>query len=277
MNKLILWIPSWFCLLALTLVGCRTKPKEVKEVKTYVIYMGGQSNMVGQGNKKYLGDSIKLSPNVKFLDYSLDVSLKKSDYKFGPEYGMSQVLTKSFPNSKFIFIKYAIGGASLLDWAPEYSKEKAEITGHPEFGDMYGKFIQKIEKEVPEEDSFPLAFLWMQGERDAVVPDAGKEYEENLDHLIRSFRRDLNAEKLPFIIGLIDPKPERYVLKDHVVHSQKMIAKELPEVFTIETSDLSKMKDQVHYDSKGQMALGRRFGHQIEKILKKKEHKIISF
>ncbi|MDC1105180.1 sialate O-acetylesterase [Prolixibacteraceae bacterium] len=276
MNKLLLWIPFWSCLLLWSLVGCKTANKEADKTKTYVIYMGGQSNMVGQGRKSYLGDSIKLSPNVKFLDYSLDASLKKSDYKFGPEYGMSQVLSKSFPNSKFIFIKFAIGGASLLDWAPEYSKEKAEVTGHPEFGDMYSRFIDKIKKDIPSE-SFPLAFLWMQGERDAVVPVAGKEYEENLDHLIRSFRRDLNAVKLPFVIGIIDPKPERYVLREHVIQAQKDIAKDMPNVFVIETSDLPKMKDQVHYDSKGQMDLGRRFGQQIEKILKKKEHKIISF
>ncbi|QZE14825.1 sialate O-acetylesterase [Halosquirtibacter laminarini] len=258
------------------LIGCNSSSKKEIHQKTYVVYMAGQSNMVGQGHKDYLSDSIKLSSKVQFFDYALDANMKKSPNKFGPEYGMSEIISKKYPKAKFIFIKYAIGGASQFDWAPEYSKERAAVTGHPEFGDMYSTFFKLINKDIPK-GAIPLAVLWMQGERDAVIPEAGREYEENMDHFIRSFRRDIEKDNLPFIIGIIDPEPARYTLKSGVVHSQRELAKNLPNVFTIETSDLPKYNDGVHYNSKGQMALGRRFGEEIIKLIDQKEKQGISF
>ena len=114
------------------LVGCSDNSK-VKYAQSLsnneeyeVILMGGQSNMVGQGIQS---DLQKMTfENISYFDFGLSPNLKNPRDNFGPEVGVAMELRSNFPNKKFILIKYAIGGASLLDWSPNYSKQKAEVT-----------------------------------------------------------------------------------------------------------------------------------------------------
>jgi alpha-galactosidase len=82
--------------------------------------------------------------------------------------------------------------------------------------------LQGIKRVYPEYDGqgHELArFVWLQGWNDMVdghtYPDRGKPgrydlYSERLSQFIRDFRKDLNAPKMPFVIGVMGvggPKP----------------------------------------------------------------------
>ena len=231
-----------------------------------VILMGGQSNMVGQGKQS---DLEKMTfANITFFDFSLDANLTKSKDHFGPEIGLSKELSKNYPNKKFILIKYAIGGASLLDWSPNYNKGKAEITGHPEFGNMYDKLLTLTDSLTNGYNVKIKALLWMQGERDARIPEAGENYYQNFELLISSIRKDLGNQNLPVIFGKVNPPEDGYPALDAVVNAQIRISKVIPNTYIIDTDDLEKWKDNLHYSSNGQLDLGIKFGKKITEILK---------
>jgi hypothetical protein len=231
-----------------------------------VILMGGQSNMVGQGK---LTDLEPMSfSNVTFFDLGLNPSLTPPQGNFGPEVGLSMELSKNYPNKRFLLIKYAIGGASLLDWSPNYDQQKAEITGHPEFGNMYKKLIMLTDSLTKGHQVKVRALLWMQGERDARIPEAGVNYYNNFELLINSIRKDLKSPDLPVIFGKVNPPPDRYPALDTVVGAQMRISQELPNTYLIDTDDLEKWEDDLHYSSNGQIDLGVKFGEKLTEHIK---------
>ena len=231
-----------------------------------VIVMGGQSNMVGLGKQTDL-EKMKFA-NITFYDLGLSSDLTDPEGNFGPEVGLSMELTKQFPNRKFILIKYAIGGASLLDWSPNYDYQKAKITGNPKFGNMYNKLLSITDSLTRGYNVNMKAFLWMQGERDARIPEAGIDYYQNFELLINSIRKDLKNPKMPIIYGKINPPKESYPALDTVVNAQKRINEEVTNTYIIETDTFEKWDDNLHYSSNGQVELGTRFGKIIAEILK---------
>jgi len=236
----------------------------------YVILMGGQSNMVGQGDLNDIGN-YSLPDNIKYYDYGMAPGFKKhpSD-KFGPEMGLAQVLSSRYPDKSFILIKYAIGGSSMLNWSTDYDPLKAELTGKAElFGSMYKAFNDKVDSILQDVKHKKVALLWMQGERDARVPEAAVEYYVNFKDLIESIRIDVKNSDLPVIFGKINSPVELYPALEIVRDAQEKIVNSVSNTFLIDTDDLEKWDDQIHYSSKGQVALGKRFGEQIVLILEK--------
>lgn len=235
--------------------------------KYYVIIMGGQSNMRGQGKKVDL--DAENFENITFLNFGLTPSLKVDNKSFGPEIGVSKVLKENYPNKNFILIKYAIGGSSMLDWSPEYDPEKAKITGHPEYGNMYKTLLQKIDSITQGLDTEMVALLWAQGAADARVPKAGKAYYKNFKNFINSFRKDLHEPMLPVIFGITNPPKSKYPAVEKVRLAQKRIEKNIPNTYLIETDDLAKRSDNLHFSSNGQLEFGRRFGNELRKWIDK--------
>jgi hypothetical protein len=235
---------------------------------TYVILMGGQSNMVGAGKNEDI-PSFTFSEDIEYLNFGLDGN-RTSTNRFGPEVGIAKLMAKEFPGQKFLLLKYAQGGASLLDWAPEYDSIKAKITGNERFGNMYSIFKSKIDSLDATGQYKFKAFLWMQGERDARIPEAGVNYFENFKNLVESVRDDTSTPNLPVLFGMVNPPRERYPALDTVRWAQSHIASVDKSVFKIETDDLEKWDDNLHYSSIGQEKLGRRFGEQLIEILSDK-------
>lgn len=246
-----------------------TRGKTVKSIspKSLLILMGGQSNMSGLAQKANLLD-VKFPKNIDFIDYGLTGNMQRMAERFGPEFGLAVQLNKTHPNQHFTFLKYSVGGASLLDWAPDYSKEKAEITGNAQFGNLYARFFQLIDSlQTQQAEIEPTAILWMQGERDARIPEAGKEYYENFKKLILACRKQIGQPDLPFIFGMVNPPADRYPALETVRNAQRQIAKDLPNIFIIETDDLAKLRDNLHYNTIGQWEMGKRFGVQLNQLL----------
>ncbi len=238
----------------------------VRGEKYKVILMAGQSNMVGVGKISEL-ENKNLPENIRYFDFTRNPDLSKTSGNFGPEVGVSRVLYKHFPEQNFILIKYAIGGSSLLDWAPDYDPEKAKITGFPQFGNMFAVFQHQIDSVTDGLDTEIVALLWMQGERDARVPEAGKDYLQNFCKLIAGFREETENPHLPVIFGQVNPREDLYPAVEAVRSAQLKIDSGIPETYLIETDDLSKIGDRVHYNTAGQLLLGKRMGEKLTEVL----------
>ena len=259
----------WICCPAEIINGDTLKYNSAlqKNLKYDVILLGGQSNMLGVGLVSELEDKY-LPDNITYLNYGLcSRQLRHPDW-FGPEVGLSRVLAEKFPTRNFLLVKYAIGGSSLYDWAPDYEPEKAKITSHPEFGNMFGHYFSIIDSLSGLYELNVAAILWMQGEADSKKYETAKEYYSNFNKLIRAFRRKTDNPELPFIFGEVNPATDRFPFVKIVQAAQLKAAKKIKFVYLIKTGDISKKADKVHYDSSGQLILGERFGNCLIRLNK---------
>ena len=223
--------------------------------------------MVGQGKPEDIKGDYHFE-NIWYYNFGMNPRLEIQNNEFGPEFGISKELEKHFPEKKFILIKYAIGGASMLDWAPDYDRNRAEITGHPEYGNMYDSLLQKTEILTKGLTINTIGLVWMQGARDARVPEAGIEYYKNFRSFIISVRKDLNDPNLPVLFGKTNVPESLYPAVNTIIQAQERIAGELSRIYLINTDSLEKWNDNVHYSSDGQVKLGHEFGKKIVEILK---------
>ncbi len=235
---------------------------------SWVFILSGQSNMVGQGVTSELGDAMKTVPeNVEF--YLLG---RKSDFSrqstFGPEVTFAHEISKVFPEQKILLVKYAVGGTSLYAWSPEWSREIAEITQNADKGRLYESLMRYIQRSLEGKNYAYKGILWMQGERDARYAAAGPAYAENIRHLIRTLREDLNSPHLPFIYGIVNPPPANYPAVDDVRAAQRELEQTFPFTKMVNTDDLSKKSDNLHYDTAAQIELGKRFAEAYLELIK---------
>jgi Carbohydrate esterase, sialic acid-specific acetylesterase len=135
---------------------------------------------------------------------SVGFSVYGDTHHFGPELQIGHVLGDHF-NEPVLLIKTAWGGKSLYqDFRP------------PRSGGEVGKYynlmladirtaLASLKTEFPgyKNQGYELAgLIWYQGWNDGVSPKiAIPEYEQNLTNLIKDVRKDLQAPKLPVVIG----------------------------------------------------------------------------
>jgi hypothetical protein len=125
-------------------------------------------------------------------------------HHFGPELQFGHVLGDHFTN-QVLLIKTAWGGKSLYkDFRPPSSGGAV--------GPYYTKMIAEVRQGLDNlKTDFPAyagqgyelaGFVWYHGWNDGVEPKtAVPEYEQNLVNLITDVRKDLQAPKLPVVIG----------------------------------------------------------------------------
>ena len=224
-----------------------------------VFVLAGQSNMVGQGLTEELTPAQAVTPpNVTYFLGADEAGLFDRE-RFGPEVSLAGRLAEAWPDRELIFVKHARGGTSLLAWAPRWDVMRAEITGNAAAGPLYSQLVEILQRLELRDGVEIGAVFWMQGERDALFEGPAEEYFENLGTLIAAFRRDLGHPDLPFLLGLANPLPERYLKLDTVRRAQRRAAAEITGVHLIETDALTRRDDGVHYDTGGVLELGRRF------------------
>jgi hypothetical protein len=265
-------LPFWVLLFSLSAsFAPRAAQAQAAKTKTgpkyYVILMGGQSNMAGMGKTADLKDAAPPA-NVKFFAYGPGTGGASNRQRFGPEVGLWQSLHKQFPDTHFLIIKYAIGGASMLDWAPNYDAEKAKITGHARFGNMFEAMFSKVDSLTKVYDTQMLALLWMQGERDAKIPAAGKNYYPHFKDFIEATRQRAHAPQLPVLFGEVNPPAADYPALPQVRRAQADIAAKVKNTYLIGTEGLPKLSDNLHYNTQGQLTLGERYARQVAQLLK---------
>ncbi len=134
----------------------------------------------------------------------LGFSVYGDPHHFGPELQFGHVLGDQLDN-QVLLIKTAWGGKSLYrDFRPPSS---GGVVG-PYYTKMLAEIrtaLANLKKDFPgyRGGGYELAgFVWYHGWNDGINPQtAVPEYETNLVNLIRDVRRDLNAPKLPIVIG----------------------------------------------------------------------------
>ena len=103
--------------------------------------------MVGHGELSDIENPL-FPPEVKCFD------LNPRDGCFGPEVGFARHFLDVVPGDELWLVKYAVGGSSLLAWKPEWSAERAAITGDEDKGALYPRLISHFKQVTRMEPMF---------------------------------------------------------------------------------------------------------------------------
>ncbi len=209
----------------------------------------GQSNMAGQGKVAELPKTQRALPkNTRFYLNGALATLS-AQKKFGPEVSFAYAVSAIYPNKTINIIKFAPGGSLMKDWlknGQHYQTLK--------------KQLERIHKQTPLN---PAGVLWMQGERDTKSLQLAKNYSSDLKKFINMLRKDLKNPRLPFAIARVSiPEAFRPAVKE-IRNAQENVSHKLPYVRIFSTDLLEKNPDKVHFNSRGQLQLGRLFAASL--------------
>jgi len=232
---------------------------EAGQIDYTVFVLGGQSNMEGQAETAQVDKSLRRDyPNTDLYLFGKRVGLFDQP-KCGPEISFADSISEALHDSRIILVKYAVGGTSLLAWAPDWDETRAKIAGNESAGPLYRNLLGQIATATEGKRVHFGAVLWMQGERDAKFVPAAEQYEAHFLGLIERVRADLRTPDLLFLYGQVNPPRSTYPGLEQVRQAQLRVQNRIANVRMVDTDDLSKLADQLHYDAKGQITLGRRF------------------
>lgn len=243
------------------------EPAEVKipaSQQVRLFLLGGQSNMDGCGRRGELPQAYQTTPeNVVCWDkrrkcwvpLAKDSTAIARNYQFGPEMAFSHELAAAFPGETIAIMKTSAGGTKLAGhWCPGQK--------------MYERFIRNYQNAAKALDEAGIKYvvggmLWMQGESDSETLEMANAYADNLEAMFADTRKRTGQAGLPIVMGRISssllkktPWPFDHAMV--VQAQQEKVAAADPHVSIVHTDDLPTMKDNTHFNSAGQLTLGKR-------------------
>ncbi|MDP4261442.1 MAG: sialate O-acetylesterase [Bacteroidota bacterium] len=220
----------------------------------WVFIMAGQSNMAGRGlvepqdtiaEKRILtidknGQLIIAKEPLHFYEPSL--AGLDCGYSFG------KTMIKYIPDSiSVLLIPTAIGGSSISQWLDDALYRNVKL---------FSNFRSKA--EIGKQYGIIKGILWHQGESDA-NPNDIPHYQQRLSMLFTRFRSTTGNDHLPVLIGELGLFPKDKENRELINKAIKEYSLQDKNTAVIPTSDLKDRGDSLHFNSKGQRTMGRRF------------------
>ena len=234
-----------------------------KDAPMPVFVLAGQSNMDGGGVVEELPAELKgPQANTLFVRF-WDTQFKPLDpaklgKSFGPEVTFGNEMAKALKRPVGM-IKLSSGGTSIEQhWNPvTFDREK-------HVGELYKRLTGYVSGIQAKQKNVKVAgMIWMQGEADAKYHSKTVEqYRDKLEALIDGCRKEFGAPDMPFVCGRMNASGqyEKQVREAQTTVKRKNYA-------WIDCDDLEKHADKLHYNSKGQLELGRRFAAAMLKLM----------
>ena len=119
------------------------------------------------------------------------------------------------------------------------------------------------------------ALVWKQGGKDMRKQDLAAEYRRNFTTLVTRLRKDLERPELPVFV--LTHSPSEMLEKDKarlktirpyafdVLMNQATVDKWLPNAFPVFHGRLPTHKDGIHYNTEGQITLGKMTAEAVKK------------
>ena len=226
----------------------------VAKDKVWVFIMAGQSNMAGRG----LVQPQDTIPNKRI--YSIDQAgyliLAKEPFHFyepnltGLDCGMSfalEMLDKVPPDVHILMIPTAVGGSAISQWLNDETYRNVTLLSNFKEKVTLGKSFGTVK-----------AVLWHQGESDSNPKDI-PHYQDRLQTLFSVFRSIIGNPTLPIIAGELGSYSENKIGWQQINDAMHKCIEKDPFAASISTMDLKHKGDLIHFDSKGQREMGKRF------------------
>lgn len=264
-----------------------------------VYLLGGQSNMQGLGKVHEVPASLPREwKHIRFwngkefepLHFGQSRTSTRAG-EFGPEYGLALGLPAAAP--EICIVKFHASGMPLHHgwnagkWqGGEPQPERVNFypgkdAADPNQGTLYHRMVAQFRAalaRVRAEGKTPVVrgFVWMQGEQDAKHELSATNYASSLRLLRDRLVADVGAAPdMPFVFGQVlphEPALERFTHRTQAraamaaadSHSGKPEA--IPHARMVSTDGLGLLADTVHYNTDGQLRLGRAFAAALQAI-----------
>jgi len=267
----------------------------------YVVLLGGQSNADGRASGSELPANLQLpQPDVPFYYYTHGMAANTDGTLgrlttlrpgctqmpaggFGPEVTLGHDLARFVEQTsgvKLAIIKYAKGGSSLgVDWKPNnHAPTNSEGVHYQTFQKVVNKGLAVLHGQYPHSKIKLAGMIWVQGESDI---DGGEKlsgpYGANLANFISDVRAKFDLD-LPFYFSSISSQqtvystPAAKLYPDYLLvrSGQAWVAATVDNARMIDIDDptFATKADHLHFDARGQQALGAAFAALLESNLK---------
>jgi hypothetical protein len=243
-----------------------------------VFILSGQSNMVGQGTIQETEERYRKPHDRIRVWYSGRWEYLVPARRFGPELSFAHALAAAWPEHTIGIIKVAVGGTGILAFVPDWKKEDADLTGDGRKGPIYQDILGCVRAARKARDFELAGFLWKQGGKDARNAAVAKKYLEHFEQLVTGLRKDTGVPALPVFIGThatteqleeaADGPQLRAAMRRRpglldVLRAHNEASKQIDHCRTVIHGRLPVRKDGIHFDTEGQLALGKLFAKAV--------------
>lgn len=226
----------------------------------YIFLMAGQSNMAGRGIIE-AGDTAA-SPLILTLDKKNEWVYAKEPLHYyepgrtGLDCGLSfaKELSKKYGKAITIgLVPCAIGGSSIEQWMNDATYRGVTL---------YSNFLQKA--KIAAQSGTIKGLLWHQGESNTGEKSHIR-YKQKLEQFFSKLRQDLNEPGLPIYMGSLGSYLTKYSFPftDEVNRDIKELSETEKNMYLIKTSDFTHLADTIHFDSRSQRKMGKRFAKAV--------------
>ena len=258
-------------------------PAPGKKIKVFIL--SGQSNMVGQGASYQLDDEAKRG-NERSLIFEKGrwQPLRPLRKNFGPEIEFGRRMAQAWPDETIGIVKQAGGGTGVLAWHPNWTAEQAARTNDARKGNLWKALTGKVQQACSAADCEIVGFIWLQGGKDMLKIDTGREYGDNLKALVDGIRKKFDVPRLPFVLGsyrvkgmpddlsgvadkvkaLTARKGAYYVLQAQYEAERKLVPANM-----VPLVDIERHPNDVHFNTAGQLKTGRLFAEGYLELVTK--------
>ena len=177
-----------------------------------------------------------------------------------PDDAFTPTVKAAYPHDEVIVVRYAGSGTPISQWW------KDTKTGQG--GGLYDVLMAQVKKALSGKTPDTVAFVWMQGERDAKGGMSGS-YSNALHGLIQRVRDDLKHPDLAVVIGRLSDHLNGTKHWDAVRAIQEKVATEDRRGGWVDTDDLNGGNNDLHCTKEGFLKLGRRLAAKSVELLAK--------
>jgi hypothetical protein len=191
-----------------------------------------------------------------------------------PEVSFTPAVEKEFAGDEVIVVKHAVGGQPIKRWYKKWQVPEGatDIRAGRKNGDLYDALMEAVAKAMGDKKPDSVAFVWMQGERDAKSGWQAAYYEA-LRGTVEQIRADLKHSDIAVVVGRLSDCQLGDKNWDAVRAIQEKVAADEPLGAWVDTDDLNPdaAGKGLHYSQDGYAELGRRFAARATELVRKHE------
>jgi hypothetical protein len=231
-----------------------------KKENFYIFLLAGQSNMAGRGFVQP-ADTVSSSHVLMLNKENQWVYAKEPLHYYEPERtgldcGLSfgKELSRLYGKNITIgLVPCAVGGSSIEQWLGDSTYRGVTL---------YSNFTQKARAAM--QSGMIKGLLWHQGESNAGARSY-KNYRENLQVFFDRIRKDINQPDLPVYAGQLGSflKKASNPNAEAVNNDLQLLSSSYKNFHVISTGDLTPKTDTIHFDSRSQREMGKRFAKEV--------------
>ncbi|MSR43249.1 MAG: sialate O-acetylesterase [Pedosphaera sp.] len=215
----------------------------------------GQSNMAGRGKLEdqdkqphaqvfTLTKENTWAPAVDPIHFDKPIAGVGLGRTFGLE------MAKADGKIRIGLIPCAVGGTPISRW------QKG--------ADLYEAALKRARAAMKE--GVIKGVLWHQGENDSGKPETAQAYAKNLDAMIATLRKDLDAPALPVVVGQLGEFYREGANVTTVNEALQTLPKRVSHTAFIPSNGLGHKGDKVHFDAPAYREFGRRYFEAMRKL-----------